>query len=80
MAARPLLTHAKPTHPIYTSAAYGCVSGKWGMAHLADMWKVRNAAEHVAGWKRDPWQGYWKKRQSLEAAMKRLGYTSRHKK
>jgi hypothetical protein len=50
------------------------------MAHLADMWKVRNAAEHVAGWKRDPWQGYWKKRQSLEAAMKRLGYTSRHKK
>jgi len=39
----------------------------------ADHWNIVSALERVAGWKRDPWAGFWTARQSLPAAARRLG-------
>jgi bifunctional non-homologous end joining protein LigD len=36
-------------------------------------WTVANAREHLSFEKADPWAQYWTARQSLSAAMKRLG-------
>lgn len=36
-------------------------------------WTIRTAREHLSFQKEDPWAGYWKKRQSLTAALRRLG-------
>ena len=38
-------------------------------------WNVRTAREHLSFQSVDPWAGYWKSRQPLAVAMKRLGYT-----
>ena len=35
-------------------------------------WTIANAREYLSFQKDDPWAGYWKKRQSLTAAMRRL--------
>ncbi len=35
-------------------------------------WTIRTAREHLSFQKEDPWAGYWKKRQSLTAALKIL--------
>jgi bifunctional non-homologous end joining protein LigD len=37
-------------------------------------WNVRTAREHLSFQTSDPWAGYWKARQPLAEAMKRLGY------
>jgi bifunctional non-homologous end joining protein LigD len=38
-------------------------------------WTIANAREYLSFQKRDPWAEYWKRRQSLLAAMKLLGFT-----
>lgn len=38
-------------------------------------WNVRTAREHLSFQTVDPWAGYWKSRQPLAVAMRRLGYT-----
>jgi bifunctional non-homologous end joining protein LigD len=43
----------------------------------AQHWTITNAREHLSFQTVDPWAGYWKKRQSLGAAMKTLGFTPR---
>ena len=40
----------------------------------SDQWTVRTAREHLSFQTADPWAGYWTKRQTLSAAMKRLGF------
>jgi bifunctional non-homologous end joining protein LigD len=37
-------------------------------------WNVRTAREHLSFQTVDPWADYWKTRQPLAEAMKRLGY------
>ena len=37
-------------------------------------WNVRTARDHLSFQSTDPWAEYWKKRQGLAQAMKRLGY------
>lgn len=37
-------------------------------------WNVRTAREHMSFQTEDPWSAYWKTRQPLAEAMKRLGY------
>jgi bifunctional non-homologous end joining protein LigD len=37
-------------------------------------WTVRTAREHLSFQTDDPWSSYWKTRQPLAEAMKRLGY------
>lgn len=37
-------------------------------------WSVRTARDHLSFQSSDPWAEYWKKRQGLAQAMKRLGY------
>ena len=37
-------------------------------------WNVRTARDHLSFQITDPWAAYWKKRQGLAEAMKRLGY------
>nr|WP_255428074.1 DNA ligase D [Ramlibacter cellulosilyticus] len=39
-----------------------------------DHWNIATATEHLAKLKADPWAGYWKKPQKLDAAMKKLGF------
>ena len=38
-------------------------------------WTISNARDYLSFETADPWAGYWKKRQSLTAAMKTLGHT-----
>ncbi len=40
-------------------------------------WTIRDAREYLSFRKADPWAGYWKKRQTLAAAMEALGHTAR---
>ena len=40
----------------------------------SDQWTIANAREHLSFEKHDPWAGFASTRQSLGAAMKRLGY------
>lgn len=42
-----------------------------------DHWNVVSALEHLARRKADPWAGYWKRPQKLEAAMRKLGFVPR---
>jgi bifunctional non-homologous end joining protein LigD len=37
-------------------------------------WNVRTAREHLSFQAADPWEAYWKTRQPLAEAMKRLGF------
>lgn len=37
-------------------------------------WTIATAREHLSFQSTDPWTGYWKKRQTLTAAMKTLGF------
>ena len=39
-------------------------------------WTIASAREHLSFQKADPWAGYWKKKQTLGAAMKKLGLAS----
>jgi bifunctional non-homologous end joining protein LigD len=39
-------------------------------------WTIANAREHLSFQKEDPWAGYWKSKQTLARAMKRLGYNT----
>jgi len=39
-------------------------------------WTIANAREHLSFQKTDPWADYWRARQPLARAMKRLGYNS----
>lgn len=39
-------------------------------------WTIRDAVAELARRRRDPWAGYWKTAQSLEAAMRRLGHAA----
>ncbi|MCW5659117.1 MAG: DNA ligase D [Burkholderiaceae bacterium] len=39
-------------------------------------WTIANAREHLSFQKEDPWAGYWRSRQTLAKAMKRLGYNT----
>jgi bifunctional non-homologous end joining protein LigD len=39
-------------------------------------WNITTAREYLSFEKTDPWAGLWKKRQTLTAAMKRLGYVA----
>jgi bifunctional non-homologous end joining protein LigD len=39
-------------------------------------WTIATAREHLSFQKEDPWAGYWKKRQTLAAPMKTLGFKS----
>jgi len=41
-----------------------------------DHWNIVSAIEHLARLKSDPWAGYWKKPQKLDAAMKKLGFSA----
>ena len=45
-----------------------------GSLKSGSQWNVRSAREHLSFQKEDPWAGYWKTRQPLAQAMKRLGY------
>jgi bifunctional non-homologous end joining protein LigD len=40
-------------------------------------WTIRTARERLSFQKADPWVGYWKSRQTLTTAMKKLGYMPR---
>ena len=40
----------------------------------ASQWSIATAREYLSFQKSDPWVGYWNTRQTLTAAMKRLGY------
>jgi bifunctional non-homologous end joining protein LigD len=44
-----------------------------------DAWNIRTACERMDNWKSHPWADYWKSRQRLETAMKRLGYAQQSK-
>jgi bifunctional non-homologous end joining protein LigD len=39
-----------------------------------DQWTIANAREYLSFQKTDPWSDYWKKKQTLAAAMRKLGY------
>lgn len=39
-----------------------------------DQWTVATARDHLSFETSDPWADYWKKKQSLSAAMKTLGF------
>ena len=39
-------------------------------------WTVATAREYLSFEQEDPWEDYWSARQSLAAAMKRLGYAA----
>ncbi|MBK6008134.1 DNA ligase D [Ramlibacter ginsenosidimutans] len=39
-----------------------------------DHWTIANAIDHLARLKADPWAGYWKTPQKIDAAMKKLGF------
>jgi bifunctional non-homologous end joining protein LigD len=39
-----------------------------------DQWTVATTHDHLSFEKNDPWADYWKKKQALTAAMKRLGF------
>lgn len=62
--ARPGLGVSIPVH-------WDELSSLKGGAH----WTIATAREHLSFQQQDPWGGYWKKKQSLGSAMKRLGYT-----
>ena len=40
----------------------------------SDQWTIRTAREHLSFQTADPWAGYWRKKQTLTAAMKALGF------
>ena len=40
----------------------------------AQWWNITTAREHLSFQTEDPWAGYWKNRQTLTVAMKRLGF------
>jgi bifunctional non-homologous end joining protein LigD len=44
-----------------------------------DHWNIATAIEHLAGLKADPWAGYWKKPQRLDAAMQKLGFVPKQR-
>ncbi|MDP9991495.1 bifunctional non-homologous end joining protein LigD [Variovorax boronicumulans] len=48
-----------------------------GSLKSGSQWNVRTAREHLSFQTEDPWAGYWKTRQPLAQAMKRLGYEKR---
>jgi bifunctional non-homologous end joining protein LigD len=48
-----------------------------GSLKSGSQWNVRTAREHLSFQTEDPWAGYWKTRQPLTQAMKRLGYEKR---
>ncbi|MBA3599332.1 MAG: DNA ligase D [Methylibium sp.] len=50
--------------------AWDALSKLKGGAH----WNIATAREHLSFQKSDPWAGYWKKKQTLNAAMKTLGF------
>ena len=45
-----------------------------GQLKSGAQWNIRTAREYLSFQTEDPWKGYWKKRQPLAEAMKRLGY------
>ena len=45
-----------------------------GQLKSGSQWNIRTAREYLSFQTLDPWEGYWKKRQPLGEAMKRLGY------
>ncbi|WP_395321729.1 DNA ligase D [Variovorax sp. UC74_104] len=45
-----------------------------GQLKSGSQWNIRTAREYLSFQAEDPWEGYWKKRQPLAEAMKRLGY------
>ena len=38
---------------------------------------IVNAREHLSFLKSDPWEDYWRKKQTLTAAMRKLGFKVR---
>jgi bifunctional non-homologous end joining protein LigD len=39
-----------------------------------DQWTIANAREYLSFQKTDPWSNYWKKKQTLNSAMRKLGF------
>jgi bifunctional non-homologous end joining protein LigD len=39
-----------------------------------DQWTIANAREYLSFQRTDPWSDYWKKKQTLSAAMRKLGF------
>ena len=37
-------------------------------------WTIANALDYLSSQKTDPWAGYWKKKQTLKAAMEKLSF------
>ena len=62
---------ARPGLGVSVPIAWEDVSGLKNGAQ----WTIVNAREYVSFQKVDPWASYWKCKQTLTAAMKRLGYT-----
>ncbi len=61
--ARPGLGVSMPVH-------WGELDEIDGAAH----WTVDNACDHLARRRDDPWAGYWRRKQNVANAMKRLGF------
>ena len=45
-----------------------------GSLKSGSQWTIATAREYLSFQRSDPWVGYWKSRQTLTAAIKRLGY------
>ncbi|MGJ7506025.1 DNA ligase D [Variovorax sp. GT1P44] len=48
-----------------------------GKLKSGSQWTIATAREHLSFQMEDPWKGYWAKKQSLNAAMKVLGFSAR---
>jgi len=82
------IDHLRNAHGATTAAAYSArarpglgvsMPVSWqqlGALKSGAQWTIATAREHLSFEQADPWAGYWRCRQTLGRAMKRLGYGS----
>lgn len=82
------IDHLRNAHGATTAAAYSArarpglgvsMPVAWeqlGTLKSGAQWTIATAREHLSFEQADPWAGYWRCRQTLGRAMKRLGYNS----